>query len=415
LIPLGTKFAIAALAVAVQAGCGPAPEAVDLVIRDVTVYSGSDPEPFVATVAVSEGAIVAVDREGQQEFGAAETIDGNGRFLVPGLWDVHVHLRSSEDRGLDVDDFLRHGVTAVRDLGAYPGRMLALTSALEQSGEPAPLIFPSLMTLNGEVFGPHQRAVTTEQEVRDAIDELAAAGATQIKIHRALSPAMLPVVLKAAHERRLKVVGHIPLGVHPLTACEQGMDGVEHIGSLIEAFVSVADEEQANIKSAIAYLLSDDAGPLFDCLVRRDVAVTPTLVVYLSIARSRAGGDDFPPEFVEILDANLEIVRLMHSWGVTLLTGTDTTDYHENIRLIPGEALLDELSMLQEAGIPPADIIQIATANPAGFLGLDQKVGTIHVGRNAEFVLLRADPGADIDNMREIVAVFRRGAVVTDL
>ena len=86
-----------------------------------------------------------------------------------------------------------------------------------------------------------QRAVTTAAEIEAAIDELVSLGAVQVKVHRALSPEMLPVVVRLAHAGNLTVTGHIPLGVHPLDACLIGMDGIEHVGSIVEAVMSATD------------------------------------------------------------------------------------------------------------------------------------------------------------------------------
>ena len=134
------------------------------------------------------------------------------------------------------------GVEAVHDVGGYGARMTLLNQQVADGALLAPNIYPSYFMLNGQSFAEFQHAVTTEAEVIAAIDELAALGAAQIKIHRALPPALLPVVVKHATAAGLGVTGHIPLGMHPLAACEAGMNTVQHLASFIEAIVSVLPE-----------------------------------------------------------------------------------------------------------------------------------------------------------------------------
>ena len=228
----------------------------------------------------------------------------------------------------------------------------------------------------------------------------------QIKIHRALKPEMLPVVLRIAHARGLAVTGHIPLGVHPLQACELGMDGIEHIGSFGEAYISVTPG--ATSTAAIDYMLSEASTPLYRCLATKGVEVTPTLVFYTAVARKRTKGKPFPKEFDAFIADTGRIAARLHRSGVTLLAGTDTTDL-EVVDIAPGSSLLDELQLLQEAGIPANEVVVIATANAARTIGVDVAVGTVEAGKTADFLLLAADPGEDVDNFRRLRAVYRDG------
>lgn len=372
----------------------------DLVIRDVTIYPG-DGAPFSGSVVVRGGAIAAVERGSEAHVSAAEAIDGRGKFLIPGLWDMHVHARASENDGLDLGAFTSHGVTSVRDLGGYVDRL----KAAQVGGTVGPAIYSSFSTLNGKAFARFQRAVTTEAELRTAVDDMARAGAVQIKIHRAFPAALLPVAARLAHERGLTLTGHIPLGVHPLAACEAGMDGIEHVGSFLEAYISVTPKATAD--DAIAYMLSGAAEGLYRCLASRRVAVTPTLVVYPAVARDRGKGT-ISAEAERFIGGLKRIALRLHEAGVPLLSGTDTSDVG-GLTIAPGASLLDELEMLQAAGIPARDVIAMATVNAARALALEGKTGSIAPGKAADFVLLDADPGVDIGNARKQVAVYRAG------
>jgi len=382
---------------------------VDLVVENVTVYSGSDVTSFIASVALRDGRFFKISPPNESSFVADETIDGTGKFMTPGLWDAHAHVRSSKERGLDVQTFLESGVTSIRDMGGYAERLGLLLQEIDSGATPGPNIYASYFMLNGESFADFQRVVTTEAEIEVAIDELVSLGAAQVKVHRALSPEMLPVVVRLAHARDLTVTGHIPLGVHPLDACQIGMDGIEHVGSIVEAVMS-ADENSSSI--AIDYLVSDAAQPLYDCLSARNIAVTPTLIIYPVIARRRAAGGDIPQEFIEFIDSMQQITHRLYESGVTLLTGTDVSDLNDPMSIKPGESLLEEMLLLEEAGIPPAAIIAMATLNAAQSVGLARITGSIDADKNADFVLLSADPGQSVRNFDSIVSVYRMGQEV---
>ena len=395
-------------ALALISACASAPTPADLVVTDVTVYSGLAEPAFRAAVAVKDGAFIAVDRDRPKRYAAERTIDGRNLFLMPGLWDMHVHLANNETHAIDAAAFPQYGVTSVRDLGGLPGRIAALSSEIGSSARQGPTIYSVGPTLNGKAFAPFHRAVATEEETRSAVDELAASGADMIKVHRAFKPELLPVVIEAAHAHGLKVTGHIPLGVHPLDACNLGMYGVEHVGSFIEALVSVAPPEEANTDSAIAYMESDEAAGVYACFGERHVFMTPTLVIYPAVARSVSENGVMPPDFAAFIAAMKRITLAFHESGALLLAGTDAA-YNETLAIPAGSALPEELSLLQSSGVSPADIIVIATSNAARALGVQEKTGVIAAGKQADFLLLQADPGADIRNVSKLEAVFKGG------
>lgn len=401
------------LAFGLLAGCGPALEPADLVIENVTLYDGTGVPPEVTSVAVDDGVFAGVGPDVADNFAATRTIDGNGLFMIPGLWDAHAHLRSSAGQGLDIDDFLEYGITSIRDPGGRLARMQQLERSLGQEPGSGIGYYPAYFMLNGESFAPHQRAVTTEAQVVDAIEELTAAGAVFIKVHRALDPALLPVVSREAHARGLPVVGHIPLGMHPLEACEAGIDGVEHAGSFVEAVVSLGEAAGPDAQVAAAeWLLSPDAEPIYECLARRQVTVAPTLVVYYSIAARRYGDGPVPEEVRALIGLLQSLVARLHERGVPLMTGTDAADFEGPLKLVPGLSLHDELEVLEKAGVSPAALIPMATLNVARSVAADDRSGSIAVGKDADFVLLTADPAESAASFRRIDGVYRAGLAV---
>ena len=390
-------------------GCSPEPVAVDLLIENVTVYSGSDSTPFIASVAIRDGRFFEISPPNEGSFVANETIDGSGKFMTPGLWDAHAHVRSSRERGLNVETFVESGVTSIRDMGGYPERLRLVEQEIRSGAKAGPNIYPSFFMLNGESFADYQRAVTTESEIASAIDELVSLGAVQVKVHRALSPEMLPVVVRLAHERNLTVTGHIPLGMHPLDACQIGIDGIEHVGSIVEAVISVMSAGENSSSVAIDYLTSDAAQPMYECLSARNIVITPTLIIYPVIARRRAVGEEIPPEFIAFIESMKQITHRLYESGVTLLTGTDVSDINDPISIEPGKSLLHEMVLLEEAGVPPTAIIAMASLNAARSIGVGGITGSIDSDKNADFLLLSADPGESVRNFKSIVSVYQMG------
>ncbi len=398
---MATKWlATAAMALGVG-GCAVTAEPADLIVTDVRYYTGTGEGPLTGDIVVRDGAVVAVGLDAAEGYEATDTIDGVGLFAMPGLWDMHAHLRSSENAGLDPQAFLSRGITSVRDPGGYGDRERALTS------ETSLAIYPSFEMLNGESFAPFQQVVTSEADVDAVVAERAAEGATQIKIHRAFPLGLLPRLVEAARAHGLPVIGHIPLGMHPLAACEAGMAGMEHIGSFLEAYASVTAD--ATGADAALWMLSEEAGPLYRCLADRRVFVTPTLVLYPAVARRRLGDAEWPPEIRDFLANIAAIARRLHTEGVLLLAGTDVSDLEDAPQLVPGTSLHDELVLLQLAGIPARELIVVATGNAARAVGREGETGVIAPGADADFVLLAADPGADIRSTARIVSVFRAG------
>jgi imidazolonepropionase-like amidohydrolase len=407
------KTFLLVLAILLFTGCaGQKKILADLVIENVTVYSGEGRTPFVATVAVANGNIANIALPGDIAFEADRVIDGSGKFLTPGLWDVHAHTRSADDpaAGLAVDRFIEAGVTSINDIGGYPDRIQALLDRLENRMLAGPTVYPVFFMLNGESFAAFQREVTTKDQVMEAVDELVSLGARQVKIHRAFPPELLAFLVDYAGEAGIPVTGHIPLGLHPLAACEAGMRNIHHIASFIESLVSVAPEREDGTRAAFEYMLSGESRPLYDCLRENEAWFAPTLVTYEAIARDRTGDSEMPQEVIEFLAANTALVGKMYEEGIQLLPGTDTSDYSENSSLVAGSALLDELELLEKAGIPAVELIRIATSNPAKAIGVYDEVGSISVGKRADLLLMSEDPGLAVAAFRTVEVVIRGGA-----
>ncbi len=392
--------------------CASVTEHVDLLVNNATVYTGDGSEPFIGTIAVRDSKFIHVSSSSDTTFTADRTIDATGKFITPGLWDAHAHVRSSATGGLSGERFLQFGVTSIHDLGGITSRIKAFEQEIDRNPLTGPRIYPVYFMINGESFGTFQRKVTTEQEAQSALDELAMTGARQIKIHRAVSPELAPFIFQEAKRLGLTVTGHIPLGMDPLDACRAGMLGIEHIGSFIEAFISVAPQDRNNSQAGIDYMLSAEADHLYECLKSNKVAVTPTLVTYLAIAKRRSAGAEIPQAFKDFIQDNGTIAKRLYDEGVVILAGTDVSDLNNPSILQPGLALHDELRMMEEAGLPATALIRIATLNPATAVNADKVTGSIAISKNADFLILSDDPGKTITNLRKIEYVFKEGVLV---
>lgn len=369
----------------------------DLAITGAWVHDGTGNEPVRASVVVVGGRFSTIGNSGR----AKQTIDGRGLHLVPGLIDMHVHVAAVKGRTVAGEEFLSRGITSVRDLGGFPAQVRAAAAA-----PGGPRIRYALQTLNGTAMAPFQRAVTNEAEVRAAVDDLAASGAAVVKIHRAFPPQLVPPLVEAARSRGLGVTGHIPLGLHPLRACELGMNGIEHVGSFIEAYVSAIDG--AKQEDAVSYMLGRDSEPLYRCLASRGVAVTPTLVLYESIARARAPTGPMPAEFARFIGQMQAIALRLQRSGVALMTGSDASGL-DRPAVDPGSSLLRELELLRGAGLDGGEVIRAAAANPARSLGLSVDGRLIALGLAADFLILGSDPRADISAYSRPVSIYFAG------
>jgi|GEM_PF-4912822 len=164
------------------AGCVSKPKTVDFLVENITIYTGVGGSPFIGTIAIHDGKFIAVSSLDGTSFTSAQAIDGTGKFAVPGLWDAHVHVRSTLNSDLDTQRFLRFGVTSIQDLGGHMNRIKELEEKMDLNPAAGPTVYPVYFMLNGESFAPFQRVVSTEQEASDALAELATAGAVRIKV-----------------------------------------------------------------------------------------------------------------------------------------------------------------------------------------------------------------------------------------
>ena len=415
------------------------------------------------TVVVRAGRIERVGSAGEVAVPAdAQRVDGRGRFLMPGLADMHTHLAHPETDQFYADDnrqalalFLAHGVTTVRSMWGSPG-LLALRDSLRRGDVLGPRMLTASPFVDGR--GQYDDASTFKDETwrlvaetpdaaRSAVREVHAAGYDFVKVYSSLSLPAYRAVLDEAEAVGIPVVGHVPWSVglaRVLTDPRQA--SVEHYSP----FFGLAEASDSPIRDSTAwwwrgfgppaYAAPERIAVLADVAAASGIWFSPTLLISewssapqpRTLARlddpdlirytppaQRAGWRDQAEGFATNyarwgVDMGaqrtfaLALARALHASGANVMLGTDDTP-----ALVPhGAAVHDELALWVEAGLTPFEALRLATVNAHAFLrehGRGGGTGTLREGEPADLVLLRADPLADVAHARQIEGVAVRG------
>ena len=377
-----------------------------LAFLHVTVVDGSGVRPD-QTVVVDGGRITAVGRRARVPAGTI-TVDGRGRWMIPGLVDAHVHLSSAGERALL--QAVRWGVTTVRDLGSNLDELDRWRSEIAAGT----LVGPRIVRCGPFVDGPKEMdperarmtiVVRDAGEGRAAVRALKGRGVDCIKANNGLSRDAFLAVAAEAKLQRLPLVVHLPHAVRIDEAADAGARSVEHIESLVESEYYGAGDS-GDDTPALARVTDDKARALFARFARAHVFLDPTLVASRAFARQARSAAELKGRaaFLERFEA---LVKLAHEAGVRLVAGSDLAEATP----APGEELHDELMLLVEAGLSPAEALRAATVDAAALLG-DADGGAIAAGKRADLVLLDGDPLADIANTRKIRAVVYGGRLL---
>lgn len=437
---LFVAFTLAAVA---AAGAGPAEGSRPVVIRNCAVLDVARgvmlPEQ---TVVLQGGKIRAVGpREAVETPPGASTVEARGKFLIPGLIDAHVHLvhvldfaRVTGDEVLPL--FLAAGVTSVRDIGDEIVAETLVERFATAFPERSPRIFKCSPLIDADPPYHHDigRPVTDPAKVPAFVDEMAGWGVTSLKIYVGTPREVGRVVIAEGHKRGLKVAGH--LGRYAAQdAVADGIDVLEHIWSVFDYIIPPEDPRRSGYRATLD-LDNPRAKALIADLVRHKTMVDPTLAVFRGILlndlseyrehpdnalmparllrrwNGPSGRSSLTPETLAARRGEFvkyqELTGKLHRAGVKLLAGTDAPEPF----VPPGTSLHQELEMLVESGLSPAEALRCATQNNAEALGQADRLGSITPGKTADLVLLDADPLQRISNTRAIAKVFRGGLVV---
>lgn len=382
----------------------------------------------------------------------ATRVDLRGRFVIPGLWDMHVHIAGNatvQDAGDYYGSlFLRNGVTGIRDAGGDAG----VLHALDSIGRARPGMVPRLV-YSGEKIGPRDGASWSIANVNDAIAARTKAGATYIKLVPDYPVALFKSTLEACAAARLRCVAHVPPADTSIWLSVPGHGSYEHVFNLgehvsrltsAELFKAFDEYRAPTLLQRVLYkvrLRTRPAEPQAMRLAERDTTrdaaffgrvaasgtwITPTLVLFdqltgasellpsatdttLAVAptvRSRRSGAQGRNDQVN-WNYWTGLVRALRDARVPMLAGTDFSAMH-----VPGAALHAELVLLQQAGLPAAEVLRMATLNPARYFGATDSLGSIAPRHVADLVVLRANPLEDVGHVGDIEMVMTRGRLL---
>jgi imidazolonepropionase-like amidohydrolase len=379
------------------------------------------------TVVIQDGRIASVDKDVTVPRGA-EVVDGRNKFLIPGFWDMHVHLSYARSSALPA--FVANGVTGVRDIGSDLSEIDRWRAQIEDNSRVGPVIVRAGPMLNGMEFNRYQLLVADAVEARAAVRTLQKVGVDFIKFHRRTSREAFFGIAETARALKLPFAGHVPMTVTPAEASDAGQATIEHTETLFEGTFT-AERAGKDLAAEIARWRSTDASALFARFVKNGTFVDPTLIaqeylmreletnqadanaVYIAasarqerentLAGIRPSAEKMLRERKPFISELRAVTALMSREGVPLLAGTDTSFLHP-----PGFTLHDELQSLVDSGVSTPDVLRAATVNPARLFP-QLETGQIAAGKRADLVLLDANPLADIRNTRRITAVVARG------
>lgn len=339
-------------------------------------------------------------------------VDGSGKFLIPGLWDMHGHLSNATDTAFS--RLIMNGVTGVRDMGGDLDQIDRWRSEIAAGKRVGPQIVRAGPFVDGPKQEEYRLTVTNAAEARQAVRQLKLRGVDFIKVHNGLSREAFFAVADEARKQGLPLAVHLPSGLwsHPkgegvsvAEASDAGARSLEHIEVLYESALYRKGATAKTLQEAIAEYRGAAGEALFKSLKKNGTWYVPTLVAYYRGFVLWSGNPKETAGSLEIHRQNLEIVEAMHKAGVGILAGSDFSDW----AVVPGVDLHNELALLVEAGFTPMEALQAATLEPAKYLGGLSTQGTIEKGKVADLVLLDANPLEDISHTRMINSVVVRG------
>jgi imidazolonepropionase-like amidohydrolase len=383
-----------------------AQEHSSLALTHVTVIdcTGGPAKPN-STVVVAQGHITAVGPSDAVKIPeGTRVVDTTGKFLIPGLWDMHGHLTDATEDAFPL--LIMNGVTGVRDMGGDVAQIDRWRSEIESGTRVGPHIIRAGPFVDGPKEGVTNRlTVRTPEEARQAVRNLKAKGVDFIKVHNALPPEAFFALIDEAHKEHIPVAVHLPKGVSSAEASDAGVASLEHVETMSESAMWRKGATAKTVEQAVDEILGPAGQELFQRFVKNGTWYVPTLVAYeRGFVLWSNDPESLLPRF-QIHEKNIEIVRKMHKAGVQIMAGSDFSDW----ALVPGIDLHNELALLVEAGFTPMEALQTTTLNPAMFMGKTDTYGTIRVGRVADLVLLDMNPLEDISHTRKIHAVVLGG------
>jgi hypothetical protein len=364
-----------------------------------------------------------------------DVLDAKGQMLLPGLWDMHVHLG-------DWDDGLLHmaaGVTTVRDMANDIDHLAGLVPRFDSGALIGPhVIKAGFIDGRGPYQGPTKVFADTPEEAKADVERYRSLGYAQIKVYSSLKPELVPVIAAAAHRAGMRLSGHVPAFMTMEQAVTQGFDEVQHANFWFLNFLfdTVKDTRTPERFTAVAQhaaeldLQSERVRAFVRLLQDRHTVVDPTLNAFIDMFVARPGepapslaevADRLPPQvrrgalggglpvpdgmdqrYRDSSDAMSKMLKILYDAGVPIVAGTDA---------LAGFTLHSELETYVAAGIPAPKVLQLATLGAARVMKRDAESGSIAPGKAADLILVDGDPASRIADIRRVTTVIKGGSV----
>ncbi len=397
-------FAIALLALAtlafalpIDSAAKPRSDAAILLVGGFVVDPDSAAAPRRADVLIAGERIVAVGSRVAAP-ARARRIDVRGQYLVPGLWDMHAHVAAVGPTGDALEDYVRHGVLGIRDIGGRVDEVLALREAVASGKRLGPTMVVAGPTLNGEQSGDFHRKIANAAEARIAVREIRDRGVDFIKIHRATSRDAFAGVRDQSRRERLAFSGHVPLVMSWIEASDAGMATIEHVQTIIENELEGGVQSAAAITAAVERLEGARGDAIFAAMARNRTYWTPSLIAYEGTWKADAPARKALKQ--QLYARMRPFVGRAFRVGVSILAGTDLLERR-------GAGLHDELDRLVQAGLSSRQALAAATTN--AFRLTQRGPGSIKPGHEASLIVVAANPLTAIANLRRLNIVFLKG------
>ena len=439
-----------------------------IVIENITLIDAKNGIRKGQTVSIENGVIQSIG-SAKLDMGNSKIIDGEGKYLIPGLWDAHVHLTfiPEIDHETHFKLYLKNGVTSIRDTGAILSKLQPSLNFIEENPNTTPRLFYAGPLIDGADrvykgmepgFPNLSIGIDETTNIPEVVDGLLKEGVTFLKSYEMLTRETYLELLKVASQNGLRVTGHVPLSIDLEEAIEAGLGGMQHVRNMDLACAKDADnllddrqvslENEASIAgsalrthihSSQRYYAIDNTDDerclrIIMKLSEYGVFQTPTLTINTFDSRRFYADPKWRETYQELpedaekdwmqgslkladidvtenakkFDAwSLSLVNKMHQEGVKIIAGTDTPIGY----LTPGYSLHKELELLSEAGLSNMDVLRSATITPAEFFGMESQMGTIEVGKLADLVILDKNPLTSISNTQSIHRVIVKGRI----
>ena len=387
------------------------------------------------TVVISGNKIIAVgeDKEVRIPQGA-EVIDAAHKTLMPGLWDMHVHLQPN--------DGLMHmaaGVTSVRDMANDIDELGAMQQRFDDGTEIGPRVLKAgFVDGRGPYQGPTKVFADSEQEAKDDIDRYAKLGYVQVKIYSSIKPELVPKIAQMAHDHGMRVSGHVPAFMTAQQFVEDGADEIQHMNFIFLNFMfdTVKDTRgRLRFTEVAAHAAEiDPASQRVQDFIRflqlHKTVLDPTLTIFEGMCTDRPGtvsasyaavADRMPAQIrrqffyggLEVPDGMdqryrdsfqqmLKMARALYDAGIPIVAGTDG---------MAGFTLHRELELYVQAGIPAPKVLRLDTLGAARIMKRDRELGSITPGKLADVILVDGDPSTHISDIRRVTTTVKDGVV----